>query len=73
VVATNVGGISEIITKDYGKVVPPDAPDALAEAVLEFSHRELSALKNELRTMIEQRYSWDKNVERLIEIYEELI
>jgi glycosyltransferase involved in cell wall biosynthesis len=73
VVATNVGGISEIITKDYGKLVLPDAPDALAETVLEFSHREFSALKTELRTMIEQRYSWDKNVEKLVEIYEELI
>jgi glycosyltransferase involved in cell wall biosynthesis len=73
VIATNVGGISEIVTKDYGKVVPPDTPDSLAEAVLEFSHRELSALKKDLRVMIEQKYSWDKNVEKLAEIYEELI
>ena len=73
VVATNVGGISEIMTEDYGKIVPPDSPDALAEAVLEFSRREVSALKNALRTMIAQKYSWDKNVEKLVEIYEELI
>ena len=73
VVATNVGGISEIMTKDYGKIVPPDNPAALAEAILEFSRRELSALKNGLRSMIEQKYSWDKNVEKLVEIYEELI
>jgi glycosyltransferase involved in cell wall biosynthesis len=73
VVATNVGGISEIMTKDYGKIVPPDNPAALAEAILEFSRRELSALKNGLREIIEQKYSWDKNVEKLVEIYEELI
>jgi glycosyltransferase involved in cell wall biosynthesis len=53
--------------------VPPDTPDSLAEAILEFSHRELSALKKDLRAMIEQKYSWDKNVEKLAEIYEELI
>jgi teichuronic acid biosynthesis glycosyltransferase TuaC len=73
VIATNVGGISEIVTKDYGRVVPPDAPDSLAEAVLEFSHEEPSALKKDLRAVIEQKYSWDTNVKRLAEIYEELI
>jgi glycosyltransferase involved in cell wall biosynthesis len=73
VIATNVGGTSEIVTKDYGKVVPPDTPDSLAEAIVEFSHGELSAFKKDLRTMIEQKYSWDKNVEKLAEIYEELI
>jgi glycosyltransferase involved in cell wall biosynthesis len=73
VVATKVGGVSEVMMEDYGKIVPPDNPDALAEAVLEFSHRELSALKNGLRAMIEQKFSWDKNVEKLVVIYEELI
>ena len=73
VIATNIGGISEVIMKDYGKVVPPNAPDSLAEAILEFSHMELSTLKGGLRTMMEQKYSWDKNVAQLAEIYEELI
>jgi glycosyltransferase involved in cell wall biosynthesis len=73
VIATNVGGISEIMMEDYGKVVPPNAPNSLAEAILEFSRMELSALKRDLRTMIEQKFSWDKNVTKLAEIYEELI
>lgn len=73
VVATNVGGISEVMNEDYGKLVPPNMPDSLAEAVVEFSHKDLSALKKELRTMMEQKYSWDRNVEKLGKIYEELI
>jgi glycosyltransferase involved in cell wall biosynthesis len=73
VIATNVGGISEVMKEDYGKLVPPNSPDSLAEAILEFSQRELSSLKKDLRVMIEQKYSWDKNVEKLVEIYEELI
>lgn len=73
VIATNVGGISEVMGEDYGKLVPPNSPDSLAEAILEFSHSELSALKKDLRAMIEQKYSWDKNVEKLVETYEELI
>jgi teichuronic acid biosynthesis glycosyltransferase TuaC len=73
VIATNVGGTSEVINEDYGKLVPPNSPDSLAEAILEFSHRELSALQKDLRRMVEQKYSWDKNVEKLVAIYEELI
>jgi glycosyltransferase involved in cell wall biosynthesis len=73
VIATNVGGISEVMNEDYGKLVPPNSPDSLAEAILEFSHRELSALRKDLRAMIEQKYSWDMNVEKLVEIYEALI
>lgn len=73
VIATNVGGISEVMKKDYGKLVPPNSPDALAQAILEFSQKELSAIKKDLRALIEQKYSWDKNVEKLVKIYEELI
>ena len=73
VIATNVGGTSEVMNEDYGKLVPPNAPESLAEAILEFSHMDLSALKNDLRRMVEQKYSWDRNVEKLVEIYEELI
>ncbi|MEM2099032.1 MAG: glycosyltransferase family 4 protein [Candidatus Bathyarchaeia archaeon] len=73
VVATNVGGISEVIKNDYGKLVPPDNPDALADAVLEFSQSKLSALGIGVRNLVEQEYSWDRNVEKLVQIYEELI
>jgi len=73
VIATNVGGTSEVMSDDYGKLVPPNSPGALAEAILEFSREDLVVLKKDLRAMMEQRYSWDKNVEKLDEIYEELI
>jgi glycosyltransferase involved in cell wall biosynthesis len=73
VIATNVGGISEVIPEGYGKLVPPNYPAALAEAILDFSKKDLPELKKELRTIVLKRFSWDRNVERLIEIYEELI
>jgi glycosyltransferase involved in cell wall biosynthesis len=73
VIATNVGGTSEVMSDDYGKLVPPNSPVALAEAILDFSHRNLVILKKDLRAMMEQRYSWDKNVEKISKIYEELI
>ena len=73
VIATNVGGTSEIMTEDCGKLVPPNSPLSLAEAILAYSHEDFSVLRRDLRTMIEQNYSWDVNVEKLCEIYEELI
>jgi glycosyltransferase involved in cell wall biosynthesis len=53
--------------------VPPNSPISLAEAILEFSCNDLATLKKKLRTMMEQKYSWDRNVEKLGKIYEELI
>jgi glycosyltransferase involved in cell wall biosynthesis len=73
VIATNVGGIREVLKEDYGKLVPPNQPELLAEAVLDFAGQDFSKRKLELRAMMEEKFSWDTNVERLIEIYEELI
>ena len=73
VVATDVGGIKEILLEEYGKLVPPNQPELLAKAILDFANQDFSSRKKELRSMMEEKYSWDKNVERLVEIYEELI
>jgi glycosyltransferase involved in cell wall biosynthesis len=73
VIATNVGGISEILMEDYGKLVPPNQPELLATAVLEFSNVDWSSRRLELRLVMEEKFSWDKNVETLVGIYEELI
>jgi glycosyltransferase involved in cell wall biosynthesis len=73
VIATDVGGIREILMEEFGKLVPPNQPELLAEAVLKLAVADFSSLKGELRAMVEKRFSWDTNVERLVEIYEELI
>jgi glycosyltransferase involved in cell wall biosynthesis len=73
VIATDVGGIKEILMEDYGKLVPSNQPELLATAVLEFSNVDWSSRKLELRAVMEEKFSWDKNVETLIGIYEELI
>jgi glycosyltransferase involved in cell wall biosynthesis len=73
VIATDVGGIREILMEDYGKLVAPNQPELLAKAVLDFATVDFSSRRGELRAMVEKRFSWDANVERLIEIYEELI
>ncbi len=73
VIATNVGGISEILMDDWGRLVPPNEPELLAKAVLEFAAIDFSSHRLELRSVMEDKFSWEKNVESLVEIYEELI
>ncbi|MEM4643509.1 MAG: glycosyltransferase, partial [Candidatus Bathyarchaeia archaeon] len=73
VVATDVGGTSEIINDKCGKLVPPNDAETFARALVEFSNGDLSTFQNEARKLVEERYSWDKNVEMLVNIYEELI
>ena len=73
VVATDVGGIGEILTEDYGKLVPPNMPEQLAEAIVDYSMMDLSSRTPKIRAMMEEKLSWDRNVDSLVKIYEELI
>lgn len=73
VIATNVGGIGEILTENCGQLLPPNAPALLANAILDYSNRNLSLLKSEIRAVTEEKHSWEKNVDSLVEIYKGLV
>jgi glycosyltransferase involved in cell wall biosynthesis len=73
VIATDVGGINEILKEKWGRLVPANQPELLARAVLEFANEDFSSRRKELRAFVEEKFGWDRNVERLVEIYEELI
>jgi glycosyltransferase involved in cell wall biosynthesis len=73
VIATKVGGVEEIMEKNFGIIIPPNNPNSLEEAILDFSKRDFSIVKKDLRLAMELKHSWDKNVKKLIKIYEELI
>ncbi len=72
-VATNVGGIREVTVDGYGRIVPPNNPQALAEAALDFANTKLDRLREPLRLIMMKKHSWDSNVERLMKVYEEII
>lgn len=73
VIATDVGGISEVMIKDCGELVPSNSPSLLSEAIARFSHADLQSLKEKLRAITVKKFSWERNIERLIDIYEEFI
>jgi glycosyltransferase involved in cell wall biosynthesis len=71
--ATNVGGIGEIMIKGCGQLIPPNDPMAMATAALDLANNEPAKCKKILSQYMKERYSWEKNVETLTSIYEEII
>jgi glycosyltransferase involved in cell wall biosynthesis len=73
VIATDIGGIAEVMVDDCGKLVPAGQPEEMADAILEFSGIDLAPVKSAVRSAAERTFSWEANVKRLVETYEELI
>lgn len=77
VVATNVGGISEVVEDSVtGSLVPPRNPQKLAEAIID-----LLKDKEKMRTMSENiknkfisgEYSWDSIANKTIDVYKKAL
>jgi glycosyltransferase involved in cell wall biosynthesis len=70
VIATDVGGLAEVVLDDKtGFIVPPNEPEALAEAIVRF-YREQREVEFAANVKVEKKkYSW----ERLVENIEDLV
>jgi glycosyltransferase involved in cell wall biosynthesis len=76
VVATDVGGISEVVTNGVnGFLVPPRDPKALANAILFLLENENTArqIGKEGRKNVEEKFSFKVIGKKCLEVYEELI
>ncbi len=75
IVATDVGGIPEIVKHNYnGLIIPPEDPEAMAEAVLQLlqSNILLDTMGKHSNEKA-QRYVWHELVDKYIEIFEDLV
>lgn len=74
VVATNAGGIREMIPDDGGRKVPPRDADALAAALIEIAGSPTLqlAMGRRNRQWVEQRFAWDRVIDQLEAIYEQV-
>jgi glycosyltransferase involved in cell wall biosynthesis len=72
-IASNVGGIPEILGEDGGIMVPPDDPQALADAMLRMMDPEVRRHYSALAPEIAKRFSIEECARKYAEIYEELL
>lgn len=76
VIATTVGGISEVVKDQVtGLLVPPKDDKALAKAIIELAgdYDKLKQFGENGRKFVASNYCWDNNVNDMIELYERLI
>lgn len=76
VVATNVGGIPEMITPGYnGVLIPPKDIDSLANALImliENDHLRKKMGRNARKTVL-RKFTWEKTAKLTVEYYEEIL
>ena len=73
VVASNVGGLPEVVRDgETGLLVPPEAPQALAAALMTLiQDPQLRAdMGRNGREWVLERYEWRHNVDEMLGIYE---
>ena len=69
VIVTNVGGLTEMVIEGVtGLVVPPESPQALANAILRFYRENLETLYSEGVKKEKAKYSWDNMVRAIEEL-----
>jgi glycosyltransferase involved in cell wall biosynthesis len=75
VVASSVGGLPEVVRHaETGLLVPPEQPEALADALIALLHdrRRRSAMGQAARDWVRERYDWQTNVTQMIEVYRQV-
>ena len=76
VVATNVGGVPEIVKDGItGILVPPNDPNSMAEAIIHLLKNKEKAYKMGLagRKRVEEHFSIEINVRKTEELYQEIL
>ncbi len=60
VITTNVGGLAEVVRNGItGYIVPPENPDALAQAILQFYGDNAEELFSTNVRIEKEKYSWE--------------
>lgn len=67
VVATNVGGVSEVVDEQSGILIPPGDSEALSDALLQSYHIKWD--REAIRAKIIKEFSWEIWIEKLFSLF----
>ena len=70
VIATDLPGVKEVAGIG-GMIVPPKNPKKLAIAIKTMSHKNINS--NKLRRLIKKKFSWEKVVDKIVNVYKQVI
>jgi glycosyltransferase involved in cell wall biosynthesis len=73
VIATDVGGIPEVLPLEYGKLIPPKDEAALSEAMAFMMDHYTEYDTDAMRNYVEENYSYDEVGKLFYKMYEEAI
>jgi glycosyltransferase involved in cell wall biosynthesis len=74
-IGSKTGGITDIISRDVGRLVPPSDPIALRDAILEIiqNNNLWERMSSQARRVILDKYAWPKIAVSLTNIYKECV
>jgi glycosyltransferase involved in cell wall biosynthesis len=74
-VASNVGGIPEVLSPEWGALVPPGDPQALASAAMDLLARpdRRRAMGQAAASAVRGRYDWPVIARRILDVYAEAV
>jgi len=76
VIATSTGGTSEAVRNEInGILVPPKKPNFLTRAIIRLisSEEERRKMRSTARKIVEEEFTWEKNVRKLRNLYDEFL
>ncbi|MED4263428.1 glycosyltransferase [Priestia megaterium] len=73
VIATDVGGVPEMVRDDTGIIVPATNSDALANAIQDIFVKDYKKLGVNGRQLLEREFTQEKYVSQTVKLYDELL
>jgi len=74
-IASAVGGIPDVISKDVGILVPPNDPSAIAHAIVELLHDPVKYMEisHRAREKAQRTYDWPQIAKKIMNLYQDIL